>query len=334
MASLHVAFTVASLPGFLFPRAPARIDSATDCCILRMDQFDLNLMRIFDALWRHRHLGKAAEELRLSQPALSHALKRLREQMGDVLFVKAHAGMQPSARAVDIAPVIQDMLAEVRERILVTPQFDPSSSKRNFTIAMSDIGELTFLPRLLRHLAGVAPRVSVVTVSLSPRELGEGLQRGEVDLAMGHLPDLTGTDMYQQRLFTHGFVCLTGSHNPLAARQLTRERYCRAAHVVVQSESRTHDLVERYLRENGIQRNAQLRCPHFLSVPQVVAATHLIATVSQSIGEVYADHGELRLLAPPFDFPRYDVKQHWHRSQHGDPGNRWLRGVNMALFGK
>lgn len=299
-----------------------------------MDQFDLNLMRIFDALWRHRHLGKAAEELRLSQPALSHALKRLREQVGDALFVKAHAGMQPSARAVDIAPVIQGMLAEVRERILVTPQFDPPSSKRTFTVAMSDIGELTFLPRLLRHLAGVAPRVSVVTVSLSPRELGEGLQRGEVDLAMGHLPDLAGTDMYQQRLFTHGFVCLTGRHNPLAARRLTRERYCRAAHAVVQSESRTHDLVERYLRENGIQRNAQLRCPHFLSIPQVVGATDLIATVSQSIGEAYADHSELRLLAPPFDFPRYDVKQHWHRSQHGDPGNQWLRGVNMALFGK
>lgn len=334
MVSLPVAFTVASLADTPESRAPARIDSATDSWLLRMDQFDLNLMRIFDALWRHRHLGKAAEELSLSQPALSHALKRLREQVGDVLFVKAHAGMQPSARAVDIAPVIQDMLAGIRERILVTPQFDPGSSKRTFTIAMSDIGELTFLPRLLRHLAGVAPRVSVKTVSLSPRELGEGLQRGEVDLAMGHLPDLSGTDIYQQRLFTHGFVCLAGRNNPLAVRTLTRERFCRASHAVVQSESRTHDLVERYLRENGIQRNAQLCCPHFLSIPQVVAATHLIATVSQSIGDVFADHAELRLLAPPFDFPHYDVKQHWHRSQHGDPGNRWLRGINSTLFSK
>lgn len=302
--------------------------------IHRMDQFDLNLMRIFDALWRHRHLGKAAEELGLSQPALSHALKRLREQVGDVLFVKAHGGMQPSARAAEIAPFIQSVLTEVRERVLVTPEFEPSSAKRTFTIAMSDIGEVTFLPKLLRHLAGVAPGVDVLTVSMNPRELSGALERSEVDLVMGYFPDLDGTDIYQQRLLTHGFVCLVSKNNPLAAKALTRGRFCDASHAVAQTESRTQDIVERYLKENGIQRRQQLRCPHFLCIPHVVAATHLIATVSESIGQVYSANADLRLIAPPFDFPRYDVKQHWHRCQHNDPGNRWLRAINLSLFGK
>jgi DNA-binding transcriptional LysR family regulator len=163
-----------------------------------MDQFDLNLLPVLDALWRHRHLGRAAQELGLSQPALSHALKRLREQLGDALFVKTPSGMEPSARAVELAPVVQSLLSTVHERVLVRQEFDAYASSRTFTLAMSDLGEMSFLPTLMAHLTTLAPAVDIVTVSMPPRELTGALQRSSVDLAIGYFPDLDGADVYQR----------------------------------------------------------------------------------------------------------------------------------------
>ncbi len=299
-----------------------------------MDQFDLNLLRTLDALWRHRHLGRAADALGVSQPALSHSLKRLREQLGDALFVKTHSGMQPSTRAVELAPVVEALLSHVREKILVAPEFDARVSTRTFTIAMTDVGELTFLPLLLSQLAEVAPEVDLVTVSMSPRDLNGALQRSEVDLVVGYFPDLAGTDIFQQRLFTHGFACLVSSSSPAARQTLTKERFSELSHAVVHTESRTSDLVEQYLRDNGIKRRELLKCPHFLSIPHVVASTNLIVTVSQSIADVVANDPRLTALPAPHPFPKYDVKQHWHRCQHDDPGNRWLRALIMQLFNR
>ena len=300
----------------------------------KMDQFDLNLLRTLDALARHRHLGRAAEELGLSQPALSHALKRLRDQLGDPLFVKTNAGMQPSALAMEIAPVAQAVLGTVRDQVLVRQGFDASSSTRTFRMAMSDIGEMTFLPRLLSELVERAPGIDVMTVSMPPRDLNGALQRSEVDLVLGFFPDLDGTDIYQQRLFTNGFACLVSSDSPDAGRPLTRERFRDMPHAVVNTESRTQDLVERYLRDKGIRRRQQLRCPHFLCIPHVIAATPLMATVSESIAQVLGQDARLKVLPSPYPFPRYGVKQHWHRSQHDDPGNRWLRALVLRLFGR
>ena len=299
-----------------------------------MDHFDLNLLRTFDALWRHRHLGRAAEELGVSQPALSHALKRLREQLGDHLFVKTPHGMQPSSRGSELAPIVHTLLTTVREQVLVAPEFDARVASRAFTIAMTDVGELTFLPALLAELQYLAPGVDVVTVTKPPRDLNGALQRSEVDLVMGYFPDLDGTDVFQQRLFSHGFACLVGSASAAAHEPLTREQYLALPHAVVQTESRTHDIVEQYLREHGIRRRQLLRCPHFLSIPRVVAATNLVATVSESIARVLVQDPQLTVKEPPYPFPRYDVKQYWHRSQHEDPGNRWLRGLAMRLFGR
>lgn len=299
-----------------------------------MDQFDLNLLRILDGLWRHRHLGRAAEELGMSQPALSHSLKRLRDQLGDPLFVKAPNGMQPSARAVELAPVVQALLANVREQVLVTPEFNARSSNRTFRLALSDIGELTFLPGLLAQLILLAPGVDVVTVTLPPRELNGALQRSEVDLVLGYYPELDGTDVFQQRLFSHGFSCLVSSNGPVASAPLTLQSFIELPHAVVQTESRTLDIVEQYLREHGVRRRQLLRCPHFLAIPHVIAATNLVATVSESIAQALSTDPRLAIKEAPFPFPRYDVKQHWHRCQHEDPGNRWLRGLVMRLFGR
>lgn len=297
-----------------------------------MTNFDLNLLRIFDALWRHGHLGHASEELELSQPALSHSLKRLREQLGDVLFVKAHSGMQPSARAVQLAPVVQQLLSMVRESVLTTPAFEPKSARRTFTIAMSDVGEMVFLPRLLSQITRESPSVNVNTVSMSPRDMAEAMQRGQVDLALGYFPDLKGSDMFQQRLFGHSFVCLVRHDHPVIQGTLSQEQFLAVPHAVVHTEGRSQEIVEEFFKKRDIVRRGLLNCPHFLSIPMVIASTDMLITVPEPVGQVFAKIGNLQMLEPPYLFPEYDVKQNWHRCQHDDPGNKWLRSVVVKLY--
>ena len=300
--------------------------------ICHMDNFDLNLLRIFDALRRHGHLGKAAEELNLSQPAASSALKRLREELGDVLFVKTRSGMQPTPRAIQLAPVVQSVLADIRERVLKAPNFVPDKAQRTFTIAMSDVGEMVSLPRLLQRVTSLAPSVNVTTVSLAPKQLLTSLQRSEVDLAIGYFPDLDGVDVFQQHLVRHSFVCLVRQNHPAVQGRLTKKLFCELPHAVVQVEGRRQEIVERFLKEHGIQRREVLHTPHFLSIPMTIAMTDLVVTVSSDVGEIFARFAELEILDPPYKMPRFDVNQYWHRSQHDDPGNRWMRGLVRELF--
>jgi DNA-binding transcriptional LysR family regulator len=297
-----------------------------------MDKFDLNLLRVFDAVWRHGHLGLASEELELSQPALSHSLKRLRERIGDPLFVKVPQGMEPTARAMHLAPVVQSVLASIREQVLVAPAFDPKSARRSFSIAMSDVGEMAFLPKLLGRLMSEAPSVDVRSISMPHRDLVTALQRGDVDLAIGYFPDIGGTDLLQQRLFRHGFVCLVRAGHPVVHGKLTQKQFRDLPHAIVQSEGRSQEIVAQYLAQHGIRTRELLRSPHFLSIPMVIASTDLVVTVPQPIGEVFARIVDLQVLQPPYPIPSFDIKQYWHRSRHADPGNRWLRALVVDLF--
>ncbi|WP_027800362.1 LysR family transcriptional regulator [Paraburkholderia dilworthii] len=298
-----------------------------------MDNFDLNLIRVFDALQRHGHVGKAAEELGLSQPSVSYSLKHLREQLGDPLFVKVRHGMEPTSRALALTPVVQSILADIREHILTAPGFDSGTARRTFTLAMSDVGEMVFLPKILKRIARDAPLVDVRTVSTDPKDLMAALQRSEVDLAIGYFPDLQGTDVFQQRLFRHGFVCLVRADHPVVSEGLTKKQFQSLPHAVVQAEGRSQEIVEQFLKAKGVQRREMLHSPHFLSIPMVIASTDLVVTVPAAVAEVFARFADVRALEPPYSMPSFDLKQHWHRSQQNDPGNRWLRAQVLELFG-
>jgi len=299
-----------------------------------MDNFDLNLLRVFDALHRHGHVGRAAQELGLSQPAVSYSLKRLRDDLGDALFVKTRHGMEPTPRAMQLAPVVQSVLSEIREHVLTAPSFEPANVQRTFRIAMSDVGEMVFLPRLLHRLTALAPGINVETVSTPPKELMSALQRSEVDLAIGYFPDLDGVDVFQQRLFKHTFVCLVRQGHPAVHGRMTKKAFAELPHAVVQAEGRSQEIVEQYLKEQGIKRRELLHSPHFLSIPMVIAATDLVVTVPSAVGEVFARIADVAVLEPPYKMPSFDLKHHWHRSQHDDPGNRWLRSIVLELFGE
>lgn len=297
------------------------------------DKFDLNLLRALVTLWREGHMGRAAQALGMSQPAMSAALKRMREQLGDPLFVKTRQGMQPTAYADQIAHEAAAILDQVRHRVLAPPTFDPVRGTRTFTLSTTDIGEMVFMPKLLRHLSTVAPSVSVRTVTGTLPERLAALARGDIDLLIGYFPDVQGADLLQRRLFDHGFVCLVRQGHPaLQAGGLTAEAFMSASHAGLRDPGRSQELVESYLKERHLRRRLVYVGSHLLGLPPIVAATDLIATVPEEAGRIFARHPELRQTEPPFPFPHFAVKMYWHRTSQSDAALRWLRGTLVDLF--
>ncbi|HEY4296035.1 MAG TPA: LysR family transcriptional regulator, partial [Paraburkholderia sp.] len=219
---------------------------------------DLNLIPYLVAMGDARNVSRAAEQLGVSQPRVSTALGRLREYFNDPLFVRTSKGMEPTPRALAILPAARDALLRIEKGMLDVQEFDPATSTHTFSIALSDVGEIVFLPRLLQLFAERAPSANLRSVTLPPSQVERGLESGDVDLAVGYFPDLGGNNFFQQRLFTHRFICLMRSGHPLAKAPLTLAQYVASGHAVVRAEGRSQEVLEQYLEKKRIKRRAVL----------------------------------------------------------------------------
>ena len=295
-------------------------------------EVDLNLLVVLDALLRARTGSRAAEALEMSQPAVSFALAKLRVLFKDPLFIRAARGLRPTPRAEGLALPLQDVLDRIKAGVLTPPRFDPATTQRGFTFNMADVGELVFLPALRTHLAKVAPGANLKTVATPPPELEEAMRAGEVDLAVGYFPGLQGAAVYQQRLFSHSFVCIVRKNHPRIGSQMTKKQFLEEQHAVVQQEGKSHELFEQALAAQGLTRRIALSVPHFLALPLLIAESDLVVTVPYAVAKSFAKMTELKVLRPPIQVPRADVKQHWHTRFHHDEANKWLRTEVASLF--
>lgn len=295
-------------------------------------KIDLNLLVVFEMLLRLQSVTRAAEALEMSQPAMSLALKRLRKMFADPLFVRGSHGLSPTPRAEQLAVAVQHVLDQIKNDVLRQPEFDPTTTECTFTVNMADVGELVFLPQLHARFSAVAPEANIRTVSTPPAQLAEALQSGEVDLAVGYFPGLQGAAIYQQRLFSHSFVCILRKDHPLSGGQITKKQFLDAHHAVVHQEGKSHEVFEEALAAQGMHRRIVLRIPHFLAIPLLLAESDLIVTVPYAIGVSFARMANLKMLRPPIHVAPAEVKQHWHVRFHHDPANRWLRGLVEELF--
>ena len=293
---------------------------------------DLNLLRVLDALLRARSVSRAAEDLDMSQPATSYALAKLRKLFGDPLFLRAARGMRPTPRAEELLLPLHEVLDRIKSGLLTPPRFDPVATQRSFVFNMADVGELVFLPALRAHLETAAPGANIRTVSTPPLQLEEAMRSGEVDLAVGYFPGLRGAAIYQQRLFSHSFVCIARKDHPRIGNQLTRKQFLEEGHAVVQQEGKSHELFEQALVEQGMARRVVLSVPHFLAIPLIIAESDLIVTVPYAVARSFARMADLKMLRTPVQVRRADVRQHWHARFHRDPANLWIRGVIASLF--
>jgi len=298
-----------------------------------MEDFDLNLLRVLVALGETRSVSSAALKLQRSQPAVSASLAKLREFFNDPLFVRTGNRMEPTPRATGLIDSARALLERVGAEIVSDPVFDPAKSTQPVRVALSDVGEVVFLPTLLRELRKAAPNVSVRSISLPPAEVASGLEAGEIDLAIGYFPDLKRHNFFQQGLFVDGFKSLIRADHPVTARRLTLKQFVELEHAVVRAESRTEEVIERYLARKKIRRRVVLTTPHFASAPIIVAQSDLIVTIPEPLARYFCSiSAHVRLLELPFDAPRIELKQFWHRKFHHDARNRWLRALVYNAF--
>lgn len=289
---------------------------------------DLNLLVIFDAVFRHRNVSRAAEALDLSQPAVSNGLRRLRDHFQDRLFVRSAAGMLPTPAAETLWGAVGQALAQIDSGLSTRQAFDPLTAVRQFAVIMTDIGEVVFLPPLIEHCRERAPNVSFRTLQLSSAETVRALESGAVDLAVGFVPDLK-SGVYQQRLFETRYVCLVGREGPA---RISRRDFLAARHAIADAEGTGHYVVEETLAELGLAARIGLRVPHFLALPMIVAASDMIATIPQPLGSVFSRLGTVRMVDHPLRLPKLEIRQFWHERFHDDPANRWLRQTVFELF--
>jgi DNA-binding transcriptional LysR family regulator len=300
-----------------------------------MRDLDLNLLRLLTVLDEQRSVSAAAIRLQRSQPSVSAALARLRAFFSDPLFVRSGNRMQPTPRAVEIMGPVREVLARIGQEIVAAPVFDATSSRQPIVLALSDVGEVVFLPAIISDLRKVAPYASVRSVSLPAEDVAAGLEDGGIDLALGYFPNLTRHNFFQQALFTDSFTCLIRADHAVKSPRLSLTQFLQLEHAVVRAESRTEEVIERFLVRRRIERRVVLTTPHFGSVAPIVEGSDLIVTVPEPLARyVSGVSSRIRCVRPPFDPPRIDLKQFWHRKFHHDARNAWLRSLVCRLFQK
>jgi DNA-binding transcriptional LysR family regulator len=298
---------------------------------MELRDLDLNLLVVFNQLLRERKVSAAADSLGLTQPAVSNALKRLRLALQDELFVRTYQGMAPTPYAEQLAEPVALALQTLREALNREDAFDPLTSERTFTLAMTDIGEIYFTPRLMDALARLAPKCVISTVRDNPMSLREDLQNGTVDLAVGLLPHLQA-GFFQRRLFHHRYVCLCRADHPATREPLTLERFLAYGHVRVVSANTGHGEVDAHMAREGIERAVRLEVPHFVAVGHILQRTDLLATVPERFAACCEEPFRLATLPHPVVLPQIAINLFWHGKYHKDPANRWLRQLMFELF--
>lgn len=288
---------------------------------------DLNLLPVLDALLRQRSATLAARELDMSQSALSSALGRLRELLGDELFVRTGRGLRPTARAALLAAPVAELLQGVRERILPVAAFDPRAAQRAFCIAHTDAGAYVLWPRIVQAVRARAAGVRLALRVAAGPELAHGLAEGGIDLAVGSFGQLPDA-LLQQRLFDRRHVAVVTHTHRLAGRTLSLREFAQVPQVVVPGSIGLHRHIDEALARHGLQRRECLEMPSFLMVPPLLAGGEFLAVMPGQLADAFAERWPfVRLPLPIAELPASTVRMVWYRRLHEDAGARWLRQV-------
>jgi DNA-binding transcriptional LysR family regulator len=300
---------------------------------MELAKLDLNLLLVFHHLLIVKRVSTVANILGMSQPAVSSALGRLRTSLDDELFIRTQSGMTPTPYALQLAEPVAVALDVLQQALNVRGAFDPKTSTRNFTIALTDVGEMYFLPVLVNALATAAPGVTLQIVSVAQTSLKEDMSTGKVDLAMGLLPQLQA-GFFQQSLFKQKYICLMRKKHPLAARQtVSVSALFSAEHVRVLATGTGHGRIDLVLDKQKHNRNVRLTVPHYVALGDVLQHSNLVAMVPERFAQRIVKPFDLVMRDLPLQLEESPIQQCWHGRLHRDPGHRWLRQLMRKLFG-
>lgn len=301
---------------------------------MHINDIDLNLLRLFDAVYRCRSVSRAAEQLDLTQPATSQGLTRLRSLLHDPLFVRSNGGMAPTPKAEQLADAVRTALVTLERALNESAEFDPLVSRRTFRIHMSDIGEARFLPELMSALRTLAPGVHIETCPLAADDIADALDRGRIDFAFGFLP--TVKDTQRRQLLTDRYIVLLRAQHPFALAFNRRKRQPAALLASLNQLDfvavRSHSDTLRILRLLKLESRLRLTTEHFMVLPAIVRATDLAVVMPRNIANGFAEQGGYAIIEPPLPLRDFSVALHWSRRFESDPGGRWLRDTLVKLF--
>ena len=295
-----------------------------------LKDIDLNLLVVFNQLLIDRSVSRVAENLGLSQPAASNALGRLRKLTGDTLFLRTSKGMEPTPLAQQLAEPIAYALGLIHGAVNQRSSFEPATAKRAFTVGMTDIGEIYFLPKLMEELGRNAPGVTLSTVRNTAVNLRNELEAGHVNLAIGLLPQLKA-GFFQRRLFRQRYVCLFRKGHRLDKRRLSLSEFSSAQHIVVVSEGTGHGKADELLERGGVERHVVLTVPHFVAVGHILQSSDMVTTVPERLAQALVGPFGLTYVKHPAPLPEIAINMFWHAKYHKDPSNEWLRSMVFRL---
>ncbi len=297
---------------------------------MHINDIDLNLLRVFDAVYRARNVSRAADLLGLTQPATSQGLTRLRLLVKDALFVRAPGGVAPTPKAERLAVAVQSALATVEHALNEAEQFNPAQSVKVFRIHMSDIGEARFLPDLMVALRRLAPGVRLETSQLPSSDIAQALDSGRIDFAFGFLPTVKDTQRVQ--LLQDRYIVLLREGHPFIKPRRSGQPLLDDLRQLEFVAVRTHSDTLRILQLLQLEDRLRLSTTHFMVLPAIVKGTDLAVVMPRNIAQIFAAAGGYAIIEPPFPLRDFSVSLHWGRRFEVEPGNQWLRQTIVALF--
>ncbi|MES2184614.1 MAG: LysR family transcriptional regulator [Pseudomonadota bacterium] len=300
---------------------------------MHLKDVDLNLLRLFDAVYRCGSVSRAAEQLDLTQPAASQGLTRLRGLLHDPLFVRASGGVLPTPKAHRLADTVRSALAALELALNDSAEFEPRASRKLFRMHMSDIGEASFLPPLMQALRRLAPGVRIDTAPLPTAGIAQALDSGRIDFALGFLP--TVQDTQRQHLLDDRYVLLLREQHPFVRASRRKQQpgaLLEALNTLEFVAVRSHSDTLRILQMLLLEERLRLTTEHFMVLPAIVKATDLAVVVPRNIALTFAAQGGYAIVEPPFPLRDFSVSLHWSKRFEGDPGNQWLRSVVVDLL--
>ncbi len=298
---------------------------------MQLSRIDLNLFTVFDAIYREGGITPASRRLHLSQPAVSHALGRLRELLNDPLFERRGHEMIPTPLARSLADSIASSLGNLEQMLQRVGHFEPGTAQRCFTIAARESLELTFLPALMSSIGGEAAHIHIASVRIDRRDLEEDLQSGEIDLALDVALPLS-SEVRRERIGAEPLVVLARADHPIVQGKLDTETYTAQAHILVTGRRRGGGFEDAALARLGLSRHIKMRCQQHAAASQVVSRSDLLATMTRGQAAIVNRQTHNQVLPFPIEAPPLESFLYWHSNVDEDPASQWFRAQVRACL--
>ncbi|PAV27290.1 LysR family transcriptional regulator [Tamilnaduibacter salinus] len=290
---------------------------------MALNRLDLNLLHVFDTIYREGSLTRAAQALHLTQPAVSHSLSRLRDHFDDPLFTRQGNRMVPTPLARRFAESMRPGLTQIQTAVNQFHAFDPRTQRKTFALGLRDVLESTFLPPLMRNLTDY-PEIDVVSQRLARRDMETALASGKLDFAVDVLLPVSNQTSHEL-LRRDRLVVIAGRHHPAVEAGLTLDDYLEARHVLVSSRTEGPGVEDFELSRLGVHRRIALRCQHYFAACRVAETTDLLVTMPETYARIITEQANVKMLPMPTEMPAINVHLYWHRAYEQEPALLWFR---------